>query len=72
MTAVIYDTYSHRFENTNQPYHLQICANAIEMAGAPLTNCFGSVDSSVRPISRLREIQSIAYNNHKRIHQISW
>lgn len=35
--------------------------------GAPLGNCFGFVDGTVRPISRLDENQRIVYNGHKRV-----
>lgn len=40
--------------------------------GAPLGNCFGFVDGTVRPISRPDENQRIVYNGHKRVHALKF
>ena len=40
--------------------------------GAPLENCFGFVDGTVRPICRPNENQSTVYNGHKRVHALKF
>ena len=42
----------------HQPRHLEIFCQAIYNKGAPLLNCFGFVDGTVRPISRPGKNQS--------------
>ncbi|XP_015773007.1 PREDICTED: uncharacterized protein LOC107351223 [Acropora digitifera] len=42
------------------------------MKGAPLNNCFGFVDGTVRPISRLGHAQRVVYNGHKRVHSLKF
>ena len=44
----------------------------ITTQGSPLTNCFGFVDVTVRPICRPGEIQRIVYNGHKRVHSLKF
>ena len=53
-------------------YELQRYADAISGQGAPLDNCFGFVDGTVRPISRPDERQRIVYNGHKRVHALKF
>ena len=40
--------------------------------GAPLGNCFGFIDGTVRGIARPQENQRVMYNGHKRIHSIKF
>ena len=40
--------------------------------GAPLQNCFGFVDRTVRPICRPRKKQKIVYNGHKKVHALKF
>jgi hypothetical protein len=45
---------------------------AIHAKGAPLEDCFGFIDGTVRPICRPTEDQRVVYNGHKRIHSIKF
>lgn len=40
--------------------------------GAPLDNCFGFIDGTVRPICRPNINQRVMYNGHKRVHGIKF
>ena len=51
---------------------LQRYADAIAGQGAPLDNCFGFVDGTVRPISRPDERQRTVCNGHKRVHALKY
>ena len=72
----IYDTHKDRVIGWNHdildPAKLQIYADAIDEKGAPLRNCFGFIDGTVRPISRPGENQRIVYNGHKRVHALKF
>jgi hypothetical protein len=46
--------------------------DAVARKGAPLDNCFGFIDGTVRPICRPSEDQRIVYNGHKRTHAIKF
>ena len=52
--------------------NLQRFAHAIHAKGAPLTNCWGFVDGTVRPVSRPGRNQRVLYNGHKRVHAIKF
>ena len=52
--------------------HLQQYADVIHEKGAPLVNCIGFIDGSVRPICRPTQHQRVCYNGHKRIHAIKF
>ena len=52
------------------PANLQSYVDAITGIGAPLPNCFGFIDRTVRAICRPGEHQQIVYNGHKRIHAL--
>ena len=54
------------------PRNLMRYAAAIHAKGAPLTNCWGFVDGTVRPISRPGRNQRVLYNGHKRVHAIKF
>lgn len=72
----IYDVHGHLITQWNQDLlnhgALQRYADAISGQGAPLDNCFGFVDGTVRPISRPDERQRIVYNGHKRVHALKF
>ena len=59
----IYENHKHRFENFGQdllsPLNLQIYADSIHAKGAPLHNCWGFIDVTVRPICRSQEMQRV-------------
>ena len=52
----IYETHGHLLTNLNQPWlfthRLQEFADAIHHKGAPLSNCWGFINDTVRPICR--------------------
>lgn len=72
----IYDNHGHRLTSWNQPFlsrrSLEEYSQAIARKGAPLRNCFGFVDGTVRPICRPGENQRLVYNGHKRIHALKY
>ena len=41
---------------------LQTYADAVSAQGAPLSNCFGFIDGTFRPICRPVELQEMVYN----------
>ncbi|PFX23931.1 hypothetical protein AWC38_SpisGene11500 [Stylophora pistillata] len=51
---------------------LRVYADAIADKGAALSNCFGFVDGTVRPICRPGQDQKIVYNGHKRVHALKF
>ena len=71
MIDYIYDVHGHLITQWNQDLlnHGAFLryADAISQQGAPLDNCFGFVNGTVRPISRPVERQRIVYNGHKRV-----
>ena len=72
----IYATHGHRIQRWNHqllsPRNLEYYADVVHRKGAPLDNCFGFVDGTVRPISRPECNQRIVYNGHKRVHAIKF
>ena len=72
----VYDLHGHRVTQWNQnimsPAQLQSYCEAITARGAPLNNCFGFIDGTVRPITRPGEHQRVLYNDHKRFHGIKF
>ena len=76
MIDLIYETHSHRLLAWNNgvlnPRALESYAEAITAKGSPLTNCFGFIDGTVRPICRPSENQRMVYNGHKRVHALKF
>ena len=72
----IYDNFSYLLQQWDTPFLsqelLQSYANAVHAKGAPLKNCFGFVDVTVRPICRPGKYQKVVYNGHKRVHSIKF
>ena len=54
------------------PVALQVYADTIHQKGAPLQNCFGFIDGTVRPIARLGTNQRVMYNGHKHVHSLKF
>ena len=71
-----YERWGHLFTTVNQqwlsPDNLQVFANAIHDKRAPLENCWGFVDGTVRPLCRPGENQRIMYNGHKKVYAIKF
>ena len=67
---------THRLASWDQPFLspqlLKHCADAVHNKGAPLENCFGFIDGTVRPIARPKYYQRVTYNGHKRIHSLKF
>lgn len=72
----VYANHGHRIMDWNQNIlsanQLETYAEAIFNKGAPLDNCFGFVDGTVRPVSRPGENQRLVYNGHKRVHALKF
>ena len=73
----IYTSHRHRLQNWDrnpflQPDQLHRYADAIHQQGAPLDNCFGFVDGTVRGIARPKYNQRVMYNGYKRVHSIKF
>ena len=69
-------SHGHRISEWNfdilSPPILQEYADVIHAKGAPLSNCIGFIDGTVRPISRPGQHQRIVYNGHKRVHSLKF
>ena len=76
MVDMIHNFHSYRLSTFQLPWlsvaNLERYANAIHAAGAPLNNCWGFVDGTVRLICRPGEHQRVVYNGHKRVHAIKF
>ena len=72
----IYDRFGRLLHDFNQqwlaPQQLEIFADKIHSKEAPLDNCWGFVDGTVRPACRPGHNQRIIYNGHKRIHALKF
>ena len=72
----IYENHGHLITQWNRnilnPRALQSYADSISRKGAPLNNCFGFIDGTVRPISRPGHAQRVVYNGHKRVHSLKF
>lgn len=76
MMDYLFDEYSHLLADLNQPWlsrdRLRHFAATIYDKGAPLENCWGFIDGTVRPLCKPDENQRILYNGHKRVHGIKF
>ena len=72
----VYNIHNHRLTQWGQPMlqadKLQKYADKIHQKGAPLDNCFGFIDGTLREIARPQINQRIVYNGHKRVHGIKF
>ncbi|KAI0243237.1 hypothetical protein LSAT2_022053, partial [Lamellibrachia satsuma] len=71
----VYNTHRHLLLNINQTWiidNIPLFAEAITNAGSPLTNCWGFVDGTVRPICRPTNNQREVFNGHKRVHALKF
>ena len=76
VSKYLYDQWNHLFENLNQnwlnPANLEMFAYAVHTKGGALTNCWGFIDGTVRPVCRPGINQRVLYNGHKRVHSIKF
>ncbi|CAC5415893.1 unnamed protein product [Mytilus coruscus] len=72
----VYDAYNHLLHDLNSNWlshrHLQEYADAVAARDAPLLNCWGFIDGTVRPLCRPTTNQRILFNGHKRVHAIKF
>lgn len=72
----IYNRWKHKLIDMQQdwlsPLNLQKYAEAVHQKGAPLQNCWGFIDGTVRPICRPGQNQRVMYNGHKRVHALKF
>ena len=72
----IYNRWGHLLSNFNQPFLSQQCLEEyclkIAQSGAPLINCWGFIDGTVRQICRPGQDQKVCYNGHKRVHALKF
>ena len=75
VTDFIYETHQHLVTSLDQPWllpqYLRTFADAIHQKGGALTNCWGFVDGTVRPICR-PGMDQVMYNGHKQIHALKF
>jgi hypothetical protein len=76
VTDFVYENHGYLLRTLDQPWLALECledfANAIHNRGAPLTNCWGFVDGTVRPMCRPGQHQRVVYNGHKRVHALKF
>ncbi|CAB4043007.1 Hypothetical predicted protein [Paramuricea clavata] len=76
VTDFMFENHGHLLRTFYQQWLEPDClvefANAIHIHGAALTNCWGFVDGTVRPIARPNQHQRTVYNGHKRVHAIKF
>ncbi len=76
MLSLVFNTHHHRLESLEQPFlspeNLSRYANSIHTHGAPLQNCFGFMDGTVRKIARPKTNQRTMYNGYKRVHAMKF
>ena len=72
----IHTQWGHLLTNFNQqwlsPQNLVDYAQKVHNKGAPLNNCWGFVDGTVRPVCRPGVNQRVLYNGHKKVHAIKF
>ena len=70
----IYRAWGRLLTNLKQPWlspvNLERFANGVFEKGAPLSNCIGFLDGTVRPVCRPGTNQRLLYNGHKKVHAI--
>ena len=76
VSSHIFDNYGYLLQSLKQPWLqpdcLQSFADAISGRGTALSNCWGFMDGTVRPISRPGEHQRVLYNGHKMVHALKF
>ena len=72
----IYRNFSSRLTDWNQPWltlpAIQNYCNAVFASGAPLRNCWGFVDGTVRQMCRPTHHQREGFSGHKRVHGLKF
>ena len=58
--------------NLLSPNLLDVSANAVHRKGAALQGCFGFIDGTARPVTKVGVNQRIVYSGHKRVHSLKF
>ena len=70
----MYANWNHLLSSFEQDWlsreNLEQFANDVHRSGAPLQNCWGFVDGTVRPVCRPGQFQRMLYNGHKRVYSM--
>ena len=76
VSRFLFQRWGRLLEDFNQPWlspaNLEIFANAIYDKGSALSNCWGFIDGTVRPVCRPGANQRVLYNGHKKVHSIKF
>ncbi|XP_033121176.1 uncharacterized protein LOC117120273 [Anneissia japonica] len=76
MTNHIYNMFGRLLTDLDQPWllpvNLEKYAQAVFEKEAPLKNCRGFIDGTVRAVCRPQENQQVLFNGHKRLHSIKF
>ena len=76
MLNMIYDNWGILLTSFNQdwlsPVNLQRYADSVHGSGAPLTNCWGFIDGTVRQVCKPGRNQRTLYNGHKKVHALKF
>ena len=71
----LYTRWNHLLSVLDQPWlshNLETFCNAIYRKSSAISNCFGFVDGTVRPVCRPGKNQRVVYNGHKKIHALKF
>lgn len=72
----LYNTHNHLLSDLSRDWlsyeHLRNYAEAVSDRNAPLENCWGFIDGTVRPICRPQLNQKLVFNGHKRVHGLKF
>ena len=69
----VYEKFSDRLTSLNLIWlDPAAFSHAVHSQGAALSNCWGFIDGTVRPISRPSKNQRIMFSGHKRVHCIKF
>ncbi|CAB3990061.1 Hypothetical predicted protein [Paramuricea clavata] len=72
----IFNEHGHLISQWNESLlsseNMQRYADSISSKGAPLGNCFGFINRTVRPICRPKRNQKVVLNGHKRVHSLKF
>ena len=76
MIDFVYNVHRNRLLNWNhevlRTVNLQSYVDAVTARRVPLSNCFGFIDGTIRPISRPGEHQRLLYNGYNRDHALKF
>ena len=74
--AYVYNEYTPLLDTLDRPWlsqaNLDVMATAVMQKNAPLENCWGFIDGTVRPICRPKLNQRVVYSGHKRVHGLKF